>query len=186
MQTIQRAIARLGYNIYVIRPLSQIGWFMAAGLILWTLLSLLAYRVGRKRLWDRLCGWIAFLFVAVLLYMTLVSRTEGDRSGAVLRPFYTFYLARKVSREYYREMLMNVFLFFPLGLTLPFGLGRRRRPLLLAIGIGAGLSAGIEILQFVFALGLAEVDDVIMNTLGTMIGSLAYGMTRVFSRRRRG
>ena len=35
-------------------------------------------------------------------------------------------------------------------------------------------SISIEAIQYYLALGLCEVDDVIMNTLGTMIGTLAY------------
>ena len=35
-------------------------------------------------------------------------------------------------------------------------------------------SISIEAIQYYLALGLCEVDDVIMNTLGAMIGTLAY------------
>lgn len=76
--------------------------------------------------------------------------------------------------ELYREMLMNVFLFFPLGLTLSNVLPQkwhRWLRIILTTLVGCALSAGIEYTQYRCALGLAETDDVICNTLGASIGS---------------
>lgn len=64
---------------------------------------------------------------------------------------------------------MNVFLFFQLGLTLsnalPWKWGRWGR-IILTTFVGCMLSAGIEYAQYRYALGMAEVHDVICNTLG--------------------
>ena len=69
---------------------------------------------------------------------------------------------------------MNVFLFFPLGLTFSNSLPRkwhRWSRIALTTLVGCALSAGIEYAQYRYALGMAEVDDVICNTLGAFIGS---------------
>ena len=69
---------------------------------------------------------------------------------------------------------MNVFLFFPLGLTLSNALTQKWHRwvrIILTALIGCILSAGIEYAQYRYALGMAEVDDVICNTLGAFIGS---------------
>ncbi|MBO9192443.1 MAG: VanZ family protein, partial [Escherichia coli] len=92
--------------------------------------------------------------------------------------------ARKQS-EAYRELLMNIFLFFPFGLTLsnalPQNWGRWRR-IGLTVITGLLLSAGIEYIQYRFALGVAETDDVICNTIGAFIGStsllIAHGIEK--------
>ena len=71
-------------------------------------------------------------------------------------------------------MLMNVFLFFPLGLTLSNALPRkwhRWSRIILTTLVGCALSAGIEYAQYRYALGMAEVDDVICNTLGAFLGA---------------
>ncbi len=71
-------------------------------------------------------------------------------------------------------MLMNVFLFFPLGLTFSNALPRkwhRWLRIILTTLVSSALSAGIEYAQYRYALGMAEVDDVICNTLGAFIGS---------------
>ena len=107
-----------------------------------------------------------------ILYATILTRSEGS-TGLLLTPFATFTAARQ-QPELYREMLMNVFLFFPLGLTLSNALPRkwhRWGRIALTTFIGCILSAGIEYIQYRYALGMAEVDDVICNTLGAFIGS---------------
>ena len=123
-------------------------------------------------------GWsiINFsLFVGSLtfiLFATILTRTPGDYE-VILTPFATFTAARQ-QPELYREMLMNVFLFFPLGLTLSNALPlkwHRWLRIILTTLVGCALSAGIEYAQYRYALGMAEVDDVICNTLGAFIGS---------------
>lgn len=110
--------------------------------------------------------------VIAILYATILTRTPGSYE-LILTPFATFTAALQ-QPELYREMLMNVFLFFPLGLTLSNALPRkwhRWLRIILTTLIGCILSAGIEYAQYRYALGMAEVDDVICNTLGAFIGS---------------
>lgn len=120
---------------------------------------------------------------AIILHATLLSRTPGTYA-AVLTPFAALAAARQ-QPELYREMLMNVFLFFPLGLTLSNALPRKWHRWLrisLTTLTGCILSAGIEYAQYRFALGMAETDDVICNTLGTFVGAtsllLAHAMEK--------
>lgn len=126
----------------------------------------------RKRRWAAINKVLFFLSTAVVLYTTLLTRTSGGYE-VILTPFAALAAAR-VQPELYREMLMNVFLFFPLGLTLSNALPRRwNRWLRIGVTTLAGclLSAGIEYAQYRFALGLAETDDVLCNTLGALLGA---------------
>lgn len=98
----------------------------------------------------------------------LIQPLPRAATGLILTPFASLTAAR-IQPEIYREMLMNVFLFFPLGLTLSNALPRkwhRWLRIILTTLIGCALSAGIEYAQYRYALGLAETDDVICNTLG--------------------
>lgn len=127
---------------------------------------------GRSRKWQTVNAWLCVLTVAVILYATILTRTPSDYKP-ILTPFATFTAALQ-QPELYREMLMNVFLFFPLGLTLSNALPRKRHRwlrIILTTLVGCALSAGIEYAQHRYALGMAEVDDVICNTLGTFVGS---------------
>lgn len=110
--------------------------------------------------------------LAAILYVTILTRVPGVYD-VVLRPFASFTAARQ-QPELYREMLMNVFLFFPLGLTLSNALPQkwyRWGRIFLSTLVGFALSAGIEYIQYRYALGMTEMDDVICNTLGTFIGA---------------
>ena len=142
--------------------------FMALALAAW---GALPARVGARRWrWGNLV--LVLLITAAILYATLFSRAEGS-TGLILTPF-AFLTAARIQPEIYREMLMNVFLFFPLGLTLSNALPRkwhRWGRIILTTFIGCALSAGIEYAQYRYALGLAETDDVICNTLGAFIGA---------------
>lgn len=136
-----------------------------------------------RRRWRLTNALLLLAATLIILYATLLSRTPGTYA-AVLTPFAALAAARQ-QPELYREMLMNIFLFFPLGLTLSNALPRRwHRWLRIALTTLTGciLSAGIEYAQYRFALGMAETDDVICNTLGTFVGAtsllLAHAMEK--------
>ena len=137
-------------------------------LLLW---PVLCQRVGERRrvLFNTALACAAAF---IILYTTILTRTAGV-PAVILTPFASLTAAR-IQPEIYREMLMNVFLFFPLGLTLSNALPRkwhRWLRIILTTLVGCALSAGIEYAQYRYALGLAETDDVICNTMGAFLGA---------------
>lgn len=123
--------------------------------------------------WQRLNCLLAVASAGAVLYATIWSRDIGEY-GVSLKPFITFTLAVN-QPELYRTMLMNLFLFLPFGMTLSgslplrWGLGKR---IAVTLILGMALSAGIEYGQYRFKLGVAEVDDLICNSAGTLIGTM--------------
>lgn len=80
----------------------------------------------------------------------------------MLEPFWSY---RKWNAADVRwQIYMNIFLFIPYGAILK-SLGTKH-PIFIALLT----SIFIELMQFVFALGLCETDDVINNTMGAAIG----------------
>ena len=154
-------------HIYAL-PLHMVIILMLELLIVWAMLSLHQNQRKRSIINAVLCSITAL----TILYATILTRTPGDYKP-ILTPFATFTAALQ-QPELYREMLMNIFLFFPLGLTLSNALPQKWHRwvrIILTTLIGCILSAGIEYAQYRYALGLAEVDDVICNTLGTFLGT---------------
>ena len=150
-------------------------------LLLW---PMLCQRVGKRRR-VLLNTALACAAAFIILYTTILTRTPGV-PAVILTPFASLTAARQ-QPELYREMLMNVFLFFPLGLTLSNALPRkwhRWGRIILTTLIGCILSAGIEYAQYRYALGMAEVDDVICNTLGAFIGSTSLLIARAIEKSR--
>ncbi len=140
-------------------------------LSLFLLWPMLCQRVGERRR-VLLNTALACAAAFIILYATILTRSAGVPE-VILTPFAALAAARQ-QPELYREMLMNVFLFFPLGLTLSNALPRkwhRWGKIALTTLVGCILSAGIEYVQYRYALGMAEADDVICNTMGAFIGS---------------
>lgn len=154
-------------HIYAL-PLHMVIFLMLVLLIVWAMLSQHKNQKKRTIINAALCFIAAF----IILYATILTRTPGV-PAVILTPFASLTAAR-IQPEIYREMLMNVFLFFPLGLTLSNALPRkwhRWLRIILTTFVGCALSAGIEYAQYRYALGLAETDDVICNTMGAFLGA---------------
>ena len=81
--------------------------------------------------------------------------------------------------EFLRLLLGNIGWFVPFGFLFPILL-KRKNPF---ITICAGLlfSIFIEVTQFVSYKGVAELDDLILNTLGAAVGYLLYWFLRRLS-----
>lgn len=146
-------------------PLPFVLFVILTATVIWPIVG-----SGRKRIPINIA--LSAVSLVVIAYITLFCRTEGS-ANIVLTPFQFIHTAKE-QPEAYRSALMNVFLFFPLGLTLSNALPQkwhRWGRIIFTTLIGCILSVGIEYAQYRYALGTAEVDDVICNTLGAFIGS---------------
>lgn len=150
------------------KPLSNIILAIVIAIVAW---GYLRTKVQLRR-WT-MANFVLFCAAVIaILCATILNRTPGNYE-LILTPFAALSAARQ-QPELYRAMLMNVFLFFPLGLTLSNALPQkwhRWLKIILTTLIGCILSAGIEYAQYRCALGLAETDDVICNTLGAFLGA---------------
>ena len=148
--------------------------------LLWSFLGGFIKQKLQKSFQWKVGNAVIFLGIFVVITrMTLYARSGGG-TEVILIPFHSFVEA-KTQPEMYRSMLMNVFLFFPIGLSLPNILPKRwKHPVLISIGFAFSFSLGIEFLQYYYHLGRAEIDDVFCNTFGCAIGTLAYVIERKF------
>lgn len=81
------------------------------------------------------------------------------------------------------EMQFNVFLFIPYGFLLSALVTKR---VLWQILIVASTSAFMEIMQYALAVGRSDITDMLLNTVGGIIGTVAYYLiTMLFSKHRR-
>lgn len=143
---------------------------MAAMYLLWTL-GMMILRGKVKRIVAAVFAVLAF---GVIISFTVTGRTFGGTDQVSLTPFITFFRAKK-QPEYYRTLFMNMALFVPLGLSLPYALpGKIRHKALLTVAFGFLLSAGVEAYQYFFSAGTCETDDVLMNTLGAFVGATSF------------
>ena len=159
------------------QPLSRIVLYMFLLVFLW---AYLGFREKNSLRWRLGNFAVAVVITAAIFYMTVYTRGEG--SGEPVLALFQSFQAAKVQPEIYRSMLMNVFLFVPLGLSLPFVLGSGRLPEMITVALALAFSACIEYLQYRYGLGWCEADDVMMNTLGAAVGALSHCVCRNWER----
>lgn len=68
--------------------------------------------------------------------------------------------------------IANIILFVPMGFLIPFVL--RKSSFLKTMGISLGIIVAIEFIQYVTNLGATDIDDVILNMMGCLIGYMVY------------
>ena len=107
----------------------------------------------------------------------------GTREGAAnLVPFRSilpYLLGKRGSLIGAVNLIGNIVALMPVGLLLPFIFRSMSWKKALIVAVGSGL--GIELMQEIFRVGIFDIDDVILNALGLMLG---YRMSGVFTRQR--
>lgn len=170
---------QLFHAVYT-QPLQNVLIMIAVAVPLWALISSLLPKKALKVV--SLC--ILSFSLLFTLWITLFGRVPSDEYVPVFMPLSTFYRATE-NREMLRSALMNVFLFVPFGMTLPFILpDRLKHRLPITIAAAAALSLTIECCQLLFLLGTFETDDVLTNSLGAFLGALSLRLSLFFRKRR--
>lgn len=154
------------------------------GIILLLLLATAVFRrlECRFRLqyrWRAALAAALVLWGSIVLWSTVWSRSDAQTVGLQLVPLHSYRAVLSgENRELLRSNFMNMVMFYPAGLLLRslFPKVRRWLCLLLTLLSAFCFSAVIEYLQFSHALGLAEIDDVIHNTLGAVLGGLTASL----------
>ncbi|MCI6887419.1 MAG: VanZ family protein [Lachnospiraceae bacterium] len=144
---------------------------------------------------NRKLGWALFLvYLALLVYFAIFAESFG-RVSAERDYVYNLELFKEIRRFYhYRQQLgMKAFLlnvvgnvaaFIPCGFFLPI-VSRRSRRWYNAVLLCFGLSLGVEVVQLVFKVGSFDVDDLLLNTGGGVIGYVSYRMIQRIRIRRK-
>ena len=113
-----------------------------------------------------------------IIGMAVYRHSKGVYENCFI-PFYSFVKAKE-QKEMYRTMLMNVFLFVPFGITVPFAITRKKHSakkkdiVLTTILIAALVSVSIEAHQYFFSMGRCEIDDMLCNTFGAILGTFTF------------
>lgn len=112
--------------------------------------------------WSSVLLLIEYIFL--LFCSTVIFRPIGETRQYDFHPFWSY-----DRPELLVENIMNVIVFIPVGLLLG-SLLRVKGSRLVALLIGCSISITIEALQFCFMKGFSELDDVMHNTVGCLIG----------------
>ena len=169
----------------VIRNVSGLGYGIALGVFI--IGSAIAFIKKGRNKGLRISARLFLLFYIVVLFCSTVFLRRTKK--ATIRNWYgPLWHYREIGQGkvlLFPEVIMNVVVFIPIGFAL--GLAFRKLKGWQAVLAGMGISVGIELLQLFFRKGFADVDDVIHNALGCVVGWLLFlGMRRVVLRGRKG
>lgn len=133
--------------------------------------------LGRKRGMRKVAGLLFIEYVFLIYYSTVFTRYYTEIRGHNFHPFWSYLAIKEGSCELIAENIMNVVVFFPIGLLL--GCVCRRMTWWKVFLSGLCLSTSIEVMQLIFNKGFSEVDDIIHNTLGCLMGYGLYSLVRL-------
>lgn len=116
----------------------------------------------------RLSWWMFLTYLLMVLCFTIIFRDEMDVAQISMKPIWEY---ASLNYKLIAESILNVLLFVPLGFLADAAI--KRRMFLKTIGLCCSISVTIELLQLITKRGVCNIDDVIHNTLGCIIG---YGL----------
>ncbi len=150
-----------------------------------------SYKKRRKR--TRTIGKILFLlYIAFIIYFLIFSDLYGRAETGEYR--YNLVPFREILRFWaYRDQLGfsvmftnlfgNILIFVPFGFFLP--MASRYRSFWTTLFCSFGLSLCVEIFQFLTKVGSFDVDDLLLNTLGGILGYMIFAIGSAIGRHRR-
>ena len=107
-------------------------------------------------------------YIFLVIAQTIIIRTPQKTASLQLLPLWFLRGESGINRDVLNQVAANTVMFIPIGYLLSFYVGKY------AILLGILLSSIIESVQFFTHRGLAETDDVISNTIGTIIGCVLF------------
>ncbi len=134
--------------------------------------SVIIILFGRKKGLKKsqiICSCLLIFWVITVITLTILCRTTGTRWRYDLTPFWSWRRAISGNRRGILMVAENILLLMPIGFLLPLT-DRNRWKMGRTVLIGFLFSLCVELCQFLLKRGQFEVDDLINNTLGVLIG----------------
>ena len=118
--------------------------------------------------WRFVGSTLFIIYFFVLCNIVYFSREPGSRMGVDMRLFSTW----GTTNQEHAYVIENVILFIPFGILFPACLPEKVS--VLTIFTGAICSVSIEYIQYRTGCGYCQLDDVVTNILGTIIGYIVF------------
>ena len=155
--------------------------------------NILSYRAKQR---TKLLLEVCFIIYLIILFYLLFFCDRYGRTGLRQEYHYNLVPFQEIRRFIqYREILGvesfmvnivgNIVAFCPFGFMLPI-LNSKKRGILYVTLVSFEFSLFIELMQLITKVGCYDVDDLIMNTIGGILGYIAYRICYYVWKRRTG
>lgn len=138
---------------------------------------LIAIMYGIYKNWHHALMSFLVGYIVLVLYITVFSRPTNDHLRYSFLPFSTYYEIAKGDRFLLPQVVMNVVMFVPFGFILAAVC--KSWDWKIIVIAGTAFSLLIELLQLIILKGSSELDDVIHNALGCLLGSGLYSASKI-------
>lgn len=140
-------------------------------------------------------GWLLFyLYIILLSYFLFFSEHYG-RDYVMKEYRYNLEFFKEIKRFIeYREKLGfesfvvnimgNILAFAPFGFMLPH-LNKKYRHFFFVLFLSALFSLSVELIQMLLKVGIFDVDDIVLNTFGGVIGYFGYAILKWIRKHRK-
>ena len=116
------------------------------------------------------------LYIVVLLYFTVVGRYSHEEYEYKIN-FFTSYrwFFQYNGEQVLRQLLINLVMLMPVGFLLPIIINTKQK-YLVTLALSLQLTVFIETMQLITKCGSFEIDDIINNFIGAVLGMLIYAL----------
>lgn len=156
------------------KELEYLPYAIIFGILAYLAMKMILPKMNQKAHYFFKAVFLIYLFA--LVHITLFEREPGSRTAISLTLFET--LGGSRNNAYVIE---NILLFIPFGF-LNAELFRPMRNLVLSLITGGFCSLAIETIQLVTQRGYFQMDDILMNSIGTLIGCACFWIIAVILR----
>ena len=141
-------------------------------------------------IWNSMVWFLLGVYLAVMFVTVFLSREPGSRQGIDMTLFGTW----GETPQAHAFVIENILLFVPFGILYPLAVSATDRKPDLSKKIdwekftvlwGFLISVGIETVQLITERGYCQLDDVVMNTLGALVGYVVFATTKIMFTRKR-
>lgn len=121
------------------------------------------------------------VYIVILIYLLFLEREIDPEVGVNYEPFYSFKMFYPLLKSDYmpyrylafENLFGNILMFIPMGFYLP-SLFKKQKNFLIMLLTVICISTSIECIQFFTKLGTSDIDDIILNVFGAIIGYIFY------------
>lgn len=136
----------------------------------------LLYNMKEKQ--RKISFWGMWIYVAFVLYETVLSR-KNKITEVKLELGWSYRSLLQGNRGMLSQIYLNIMLFVPIGIFSEMIFQNKRKgSRLFSILFGLILSISVEFLQLTLHCGTFELDDMLNNTIGTIVGILIAGLLK--------
>lgn len=179
---------------FIIKDIMEVAGYLPIGIlcgisvvVLYVICILCLERKNRKKnrlsvhVRNSVVWFILSVYIVVMSVTVFLSREPGSRQRIDMTLFGTW----GITPQAHAFVIENVLLFVPFGILCPFAVtptgrtsddthSRGRIASRFTVLLGFIISVGIETVQLLTERGYCQLDDIVMNTLGSLVGYMIF------------